>query len=108
MTSNTSPWTGIPPQQLVLTQDRDLGSHALGEVGETTELEPDVLGRHARRRRDLLAKRRLIDVVQPAARVLDHDDLARAEQLLAHDQRANHVIGHEPTGVADDVGVPRP
>ena len=40
--------------------------------------------------------------------MLDDDDLVRAEQLLAHDQRADHVVGHEPAGVADDVGVAGP
>ena len=39
-----------------------------------------------------------------AVGVMDHDDLARAEQLLGDDQRAERVAG-QAAGVADDVGV---
>src|SRR4051794_24774921 len=35
----------------------------------------------------------------------DDDDLVRAEKGLADDQRADDVVGGEPAGVPDDVGV---
>jgi hypothetical protein len=45
---------------------------------------------------------------QPAAGVLDDDDLLGAEQVLTDDQGADRVVGREAAGVADDVGVARP
>ena len=43
-------------------------------------------------------------VEHAAIRVMDHDDLARAEQLLGDDQRAEGVTGEAP-GIADDVRI---
>ena len=45
---------------------------------------------------------------EAAPGVLDDDDLLGAEQLQAHDERADDVVGHEAAGVADDVGVAGP
>jgi hypothetical protein len=44
-------------------------------------------------------------MVAAAVGVVDEDDLARAQQALADEQRADDVIGHHSAGVADDVGV---
>ena len=43
--------------------------------------------------------------VQAAALVHHDDDLLGAEQALRRAERADRVVGHEPAGVADDVGV---
>jgi hypothetical protein len=43
--------------------------------------------------------------VQAAALVHDDDDLLGAEQPLRRAQRADRVVGREPAGIADDVGV---
>ena len=45
---------------------------------------------------------------EPAPGMPDDHDLVRSEKLLADDQRADHVLGREPAGVADDVRFPGP
>ena len=50
----------------------------------------------------------LVGAVEAALRVRDHDDLARPQELLAHDQRADRVLGGERAGVPDDVRVADP
>ena len=40
-----------------------------------------------------------------AVRVVDHEPLARAEQLVGDDQRADRVVARAAAGVADDVRV---
>ena len=43
--------------------------------------------------------------VQSAPGVTDDDDLLGPQELLAHDQRAHHILGRERTRVPDDVRV---
>ncbi|MEY2754319.1 MAG: ATP-dependent Clp protease proteolytic subunit [Actinomycetota bacterium] len=45
------------------------------------------------------------DGLQAAVGVVDEDDLAGPEEALGEHQRADHVVGDHPAGVADDVGV---
>jgi hypothetical protein len=51
---------------------------------------------------DLIVSERL----HAALAVMDEHDLGGIQQTLGDDQRPDHVIGHHPTRVADDVGVP--
>ena len=67
-------------------------------------LEPQ----RARLERDLSAQLVLAQLVQAAAGVAEHDDLARAQHALAEDQRADHVVGGDPAGVAQHVRVAGP
>ena len=90
-------------------QDRDLGSHVRLEVAEAAE---GGAGRRASGNPLLSAtcarSASSSAPCRPQPRVRDHDDLVGAEQLLAHDQRADDVLGHEAARVADDVRVADP
>src|SRR5215212_1015125 len=89
-------------QDRLLLEDLDLLPDYRVEIAETTEghlgLEPGGLG-------DAAPQCIIIRAVEPAPRVRDHDDLPRAEELLADDERADRVLGCEPAGVSDDVGL---
>ena len=58
--------------------------------------------------RQPIADGAFVDAEQPASRVADDHDLLGAHELLADDQRPDHVIGGEATRVADDVRVAGP
>src|SRR3954447_11680084 len=48
----------------------------------------------------------LTRVLEPTVGVADDDDLLGAEQMLRDRQRADRVVGGDPPGVSEDVGVP--
>ena len=54
---------------------------------------------------DLRLEPILVDRLQPAVGVVHQDDLACAEEALRQHQRADDVVGHHATGVADDVRI---
>ena len=51
------------------------------------------------------APRHLVGIDQAASGVGDDHDLVGTQQVLADDQGPDDILGHDPTGVADDVGV---
>src|SRR5207237_1848461 len=48
---------------------------------------------------------RLLQAVEPAPGVVDQQDGPGAEVALGEHERSDDVLGHDPAGVAEDVGV---
>jgi len=78
-------------------------THVLVEVGEGLRgprgLEPGLV-------LDGPPERVVGEGEHPAVGVVDQNDLVGAEQALADRQGADHVVGDDAPGVADDVGLP--
>src|SRR5829696_955843 len=82
----------------VLAEDR---AGALADVREPVRAEPGCLEAGLQQLGDLLVREEL----HAAVGVVDDEELAGAEELVADDQRADGVVACPPAGITDDVGV---
>ena len=86
----------------MISHARDRAPHRLFDVVEGTE-------RIRRRRADFgvqpFLELAVVNLQQPAVGVVDEDHLARLQRALREHQRAQHVVGDDPAGVANDVRV---
>ena len=83
----------------------DLLAHVFFKVTESMEGS----GCHGRRSCLLLKFRAQILVLKrqhAAVGVIDDDEFLRAEKLVRNDERAQGVLGDDPSGIANDVGIP--
>ena len=82
----------------------DLLAHVFFKVIESMEGS----GCYGRRSSLLLKFRAQILILKrqhAAVGVIDDDEFLRAEKLVRNDERAQGVLGDDPSGIANDVGV---